>query len=221
MISCNQCGHQMADEEAKFCSRCGAPMTETISAAPSLFSQRIAKETKPDRKYAIIQETLRENPDDFEANEALLFLGSLHERRRGRTIDFSVIKCNLLCIYDCPETLSSEAYESKHRELYEGEQLNRTRALAKNPAAYYDAYLLRMAREYIDLFIRGDTRYATWGFGFARSIDSLAKSCAEPVKRMIERVRADDRLSDATREQMARALSAGYAGAFPGHSVEA
>ena len=220
MAKCIQCNHQMADEEAKFCSSCGAPMTGTTPAAPSPFAERLAKETKPARQYAIIQEALEENPDDFEANEALLFLGRLHEKRRGRDIDFSVIKCHLLCIYDGPERLSASEYGAKHHELFEGEQLRRTMALAQNPAAFFGAYLARMAREYIDLFIRGDNRYATWGFGFSRSMDSLAKSCAEPVRQMIERIRADDLLDDAGRERMARAVADGYAGVFPGHRVE-
>ena len=219
MTKCTHCGHEMRDEAVKFCSNCGAALHVEV-AEPSPFAQRLQQETKPDRKYQLIQAVLAENPDDFEANEALLFLGRLHEKRRGRALDFSIIKCHLLCIYDEPEKLSADAYDEKHHELFEGEQLMRTMALAKSPGAFFKAYLERMAREYIDLFIRGDSRYATWGFGFSRSMDSLAKTCAEPVRRMIARVQDDERLDDERRALLERAVADGFAGVFAGHRVE-
>jgi len=214
-----KCNHEMADEGARFCSSCGAPMADAAPVPPSPLAERLAAATKPDQKYRIIREALAENPEDFEANEALLFLGRLHEKRRGRHIDFSVIKCHLMSIYDEPGRFPQAEYAAKHHELFEGEQLVRTMALANNPSAFWSAYLLRMAREYIDLFIRGDSRYATWGFGFSRSMDSLAKSCAEPVRRMIERIRADASLDDERRAQVERAVRDGFAAVFPGHRV--
>jgi hypothetical protein len=77
-----------------------------------------------------------------------------------------------------------------------------------------------MAEEYIDLFIRGDSRYATWGLGFSRPADSLAKSCADPVRRMIRRIGVDERLDDERREQMMRAVIDGYAAVFPRYRAE-
>lgn len=216
---CAYCGHSLQVPEGSFCPYCGERISEPTQAEPSELALLLEKEKNPKKKYKLIQAALSRNPDDFEANEALLYLGRLHEPLRGKDIDFSVIKCHLLCIYDEPERLRPDTIEQKWAELFEGEALRRVMALSGDEKGFFVGYLRRLAREYVELFIRGSNRYASFAFGIPRPPDSMARSCGVPVARMVERVAADERLPEETRQILVDALQKGYAAVFPGYSV--
>lgn len=183
---------------------------------PSELDKRLAALRDPKAKYALIQEQLRAAPDDFAANRALLFHGRLHEPMRGRGPDFSIIKCHLFSIFEKPKECTRAQFDEKLSELTQSDLLRRVMALSAAPEAFFDAYLCRLAHDYIDLFIRGDSRYNRVAFGFARRPDAVAKLCADPVRAMLENIRTLPGIDDSLRGALSSAVRLGYAQVFPG-----
>lgn len=217
-MECIHCGSTIAVEEGqqlRFCPFCGKPLT--AEQGPSDLEKRIHAEKKPKKKYAIIQEALRVNPDDLEANRALLFHGRLHEpMTRGSGIDFSIIKCYLLHIFDDPSAYSDAVLDAKYDELLRDAQLQRTMTLSGDPETFFADYIGRLAFEYIDLFLRGDSKYASVAFGFARSMDSIARRVAPVVRHMLDEIAISARLTGEERALLLTAVREGYGRVFPG-----
>ncbi|MDR0896847.1 MAG: hypothetical protein LBN04_03220 [Oscillospiraceae bacterium] len=214
-LQCPRCGGEITYETGRtprLCPFCAAAFVATDPAAPdSPLEARLKAETRPKKKYAMIQAALRENPDDFAANRALLFHGRLHEPMRGHSVDFSIVKCHLMHIFE-DGVDNAAAYE----ELLRGDQLRRTMALAPDADAFFAAYLRRLAYEYIDLFIRGDSRNARGALGFPLRAETVAARCAEAVRKMLEGVMGSARLEAGEKLLLTEAIRDGYARAFPG-----
>ena len=219
-IQCEKCGESMQAQEGKtprLCPFCGSPYAEEADPlAPSPLDAQLSQVRDPKKKYRMIQEALSAAPDDFAVNRALLFHGRLHEPMRGRGIDFSIIKSHLLSVFETPEAYDDATLSGKYDELLRGPQLQKTMALAPDPQAFFEAYLRRLAWEYVDLFIRGDSRNSQTIFGFSRSPDSTARRCAWPVRRMLNAIRDSGRLDEKTRALLLDAVREGYLGLFPG-----
>lgn len=216
-MTCPHCGQTVdtGDATARFCPLCGQALA-TQPAQPSDLERRLTAEKKPKKKYAMIQAELAKNPDDFAANAALLFHGRLHEPMKGRALDFSIIKCHLLCVFHEPDQYPKDVLDDKYEELLRGAQLRRTMALAPDADAFFGAYIRRLAFEYIDLFIRGDSRYSNVAFGIGRTPESLARKCADPVRAMLAEIAQTGRLTEAERALLLASLREGYAQVFPG-----
>lgn len=218
--SCPHCGEEIrtvGDKPALFCQHCGKAIAEHQE---SPLSRRLRAEKNPKKKHAMIQAALAENPDDFDANRALLHHGRLHEPfavRKG--ISFANIKCHLLSVLEKPSEYTSAELDEKYEELLRGEQLRRTMALAPDADAFFDAYLLRLASEYVDLFLRGDSRNSGI-FGFPMREDTVARRCARTVRAMLEEIDRTPRLDAGERASMRRALCRGYAQVFPSYAAE-
>ncbi|MDL2319314.1 zinc ribbon domain-containing protein [Eubacteriales bacterium OttesenSCG-928-A19] len=217
-MQCPHCGGEIQNEKgqpARFCPYCGK--TLQTGQGPSPLEQRLGAERKPKKKHQIIQEVLAQNPDDLEANRALLFHGRLHEpMARGRDLDFSIIKCHLLSVFHTPEKYAPEILAAKYEELLRGPQLRRTMALSPDPDAFFAEYIDRLAYEYVDLFVRGDSKYSAVAFGIGRTPDSLARKCAEPVRDMLAEIERTDRLSETERALLRGAVRTAYARVFMG-----
>lgn len=224
-IRCPQCGGEMHAQEGRtprLCPYCGTPLPAETAAGPSALQERLRGVRDPRKRYKILCEALAQDPDSFEANEALLYHGRLHEplrAARGGGIDYSLIKCHLFSAFDTPEKYSAQALREKYDELLRGEQLLRTMALAPDAEAFFDGYLHRLAFEYIDLFLREDSRNAHVLFSFHRSQDSVARRCAAAAERMLENIRACGELDDRQRAVLLSAVRAGYERVFPGHTL--
>lgn len=218
---CPHCaGHIQMEEDqpVRFCPFCGNAVQEEANAGPSDLDLRLENEKNPKKKYRMITEALAADPDDFDANKALLFHGRLHEPlTRGKGLDFSIIKAHLLCVFDRPENYDEETLRGNFEELLRGEQLRRTMSLASNPDAFYQQYIRRLAFEYIDLFIRGDNKNSGLAFGFSRSAESTAKRCAPIVRDMLLQVEQSDRLTEAERSLLTASLREGFRRVFPGY----
>jgi len=209
------------DKMPRLCPFCGNPFAEEADPlAPSPLDTQLSQMRDPKKKYKLIQEALSAAPDDFTVNRALLFHGRLHEPMRGKGIDFSIIKCHLLSVFEQPEAYDDARLAEKYEELLRAPQLQKTMALAPNPQAFYEAYLRRLAQEYVDLFIRGDSRNSQTLFGFSRSSESAARRCAESVRRMLNTIRESNRLDEKTRALLLDAVRTGYTGLFPGHAAD-
>lgn len=216
-ITCPHCEKTVGfgdGQPVRFCPYCGKALDPQADAGSSALEKRLMAEKKPIRKYQIIQEALAANPDDYDANLALLYHGRLHEPMKGRQLDFSIIKGHLLCVFHEPDKLAPEVLDEKYEELLRGPQLRRVLALAPDPDAQFEAYLRRLAFDYVDLFIRGDSRYANVVFGFSRSPDALARRCAAPVQRMLEEISKTDRLEPDERILLRTAVRDAYTRVF-------
>lgn len=169
----------------------------------------------------MIMAVLSEFPDDFEANKALLFHGRLHEPMTTRhAVDYSVIKCHLLSVFHTPEAYAPDVLSSKLEELLRGPQLQKTMALSPDAELFFSEYMRRLAFEYVDLFIRGDSRNSTFAFGIPRSGASMARSCAVSVRRMLSGIAVSDHLSETERMLIESALRDAYARVFSGYQEE-
>lgn len=222
-IKCTHCNGEIQAEESlrpKLCPYCGKPFDGTQKPKASGLETRLAAERDPKKKYKIIQEALSIAPDDFEANKALLFHGRLHEPMRGRAVDFSIIKCYLLRVFDQPGAYTQEKLDEMFDELLRGPQLQITMALAPDGDVFLAEYLRRLAYEYIDLFIRGDSKYSRVAFGFSRSLAAMAQKCAVPVRNMLDNIQDSGQLDDTQRLLLYHAVRDGFAAVFPGSAEE-
>ena len=229
-MKCPVCGGTMQLEEGRLlraCPYCGAALSHENVArgweipGPSELEKKLAKENNPKKKYKLILAALEKDPNDFGANRALLYHGRLHEdciTRRG--IDYSVVKCYLFNVFESPEKYTDAELDAKYAELLEGEQLKKVLSLCGDADVFFRDYIRCLAAQYVDLFIRGESRNSTVMFGFRRSLDSTAKLCAEPVREMLRTIAQSARLDgrEETRALLAASVRAGYDALFPGRS---
>lgn len=229
-MKCPVCGGTMRLEEGRLlraCPYCGAELSREAAArgweipGTSELEKKLAKENNPKKKYKLILAALEKEPNDFGANRALLYHGRLHEdciTRRG--IDYSVVKCYLFNVFESPEKYTDAELDAKYAELLEGEQLKKVLSLCGDADVFFRDYIRCLAAQYVDLFIRGESRNSTVMFGFRRSLDSTAKLCAEPVREMLRTIAQSARLDgrEETRALLAASVRAGYDALFPGRS---
>lgn len=219
MNICPACRKALPEaHDARFCPFCGRPVAAPGETAPGALDARLRAEKKPGRKYEIIMEALAASPDDFEANRALLFHGRLHERMsvRGGSLSFDTIKCHLMSVFETPQAYSDAELDEKYAELLRGPQLQRVMALSGDADAFFEAYLYRLAREYMDMFIAGSSKNSTLLFGVRRSPKSFAEKCAPPARAMLAEIAASRRLTERERALLLGAVRAAYAQVFAG-----
>lgn len=231
-MKCPACGGTMQVEEGRLlraCPYCGAELLhETGKAAwqipgPSDLEKRLAKEQNPKKKYKLILAELEKNPDDFGANRALLYHGRLHENvmKRGGSLDYSIIKCYLFNIFESPERYTEAELDERYAELLEGEQLQKVLSLCGDADVFFRDYIRTLSAQYIELFIRGESRNSTYAFGFRRSLDSTARLCSEGVNKMLRTIAGSARLNgrEEIRALLLSAVREGYNALFPGKSA--
>lgn len=217
--TCAYCGgkvHAEGDRPLTICPYCAKPFPEEEKVSSSDLEKRLKAMDSPKKKYKLIMEALQNDPDDFEANKALLYHGRLHEPMKGSGVDYSIIKSHLLSVLEYPETYREEILREKYEELLRGPQLLKTMRLAPDAESFFWTYLRRLAFEYIDLFIRGDSRYNRSAFGIFRSNSTIARKCAVPVRRMLQNVKSTPYLDDTQRMILKDAIIDGYHVSFPG-----
>lgn len=221
--TCPHCGGSVqaeADRPLALCPYCGKPYAKAESAAPSGLEKQLKACKNPKQKYQKIMEALARDPNGFEANEALLYHGRLHEPMTGRGVDYAIIKCHLLSVLDHPEIYNEDKRKEKYDELLRGPQLLKTMSLAADAKGFFAAYLRRLSHEYVDLFLRGDSQNSRSAFGFFKSNSTVAKNCAIAVRRMLRNMPETPYLDDEQRAILWDALVDGYLTVFPGEGEE-
>lgn len=208
LSTCPKCGRRAQVADAAFCAYCGAAMVQKMAAPTPEGAQALLNEADrqktPEKKYKILKEAQARYPDCLAVAEALLFLGRLYERD-PRKLDFSVIKCHLWHAYLTPEEFSGEQAAAMRAEMFEHPDLKRCLELAPDADAFTRAYLQRLAKEFIQLFLRGSNRYMRSYFGF-RMGSSAAKMLAPPVAAMLVNINGDELLSRERRNMLSCAL---------------
>lgn len=126
-------------------------------------------------------------PEDLDVQRGLLMLGNL-ARRDARRIDYSVIKCYLLHVFEHPEAHPEAQQKCMTEELFAHPRLMRCMQLAPDAQAFLQDYLEEMCREYLHLFIDGQREHGggLWGFQTpSRRIRGLSRPCADMICNMM------------------------------------
>lgn len=210
---CNQCGKTIEVEGVAFCPYCGAKLkTETASEPRNEEAEKWVRKAQavasyPERKKILLK-GLEACPGSPEIAWELLFVGE-EGQKKGKSIDFSIIKCWILEIYRKPEELSAEKQESMRAQLFDAPELKECLKRFADPEQKQKEYLLRLCREFILIFLEGDSQVMGRLFGFSLERNK-EKRLAEPVSRMIERMKTDEKLLPEQREQLALAMRIAY-----------
>ena len=197
--SCPHCGKSLeALLEVAFCPYCGGAVTAyqgTSDQEPEnvrTLIEKVQAETDPRKKHDLLLAGEAEYPQSLAIAEELLFLGRLYERG-SKNVDFSIIKCYLFMLYLAPEELTKQRQNEFREELFHHPLLEKCLSLCSDKDAFLRAYLLRLEREFITLFLRGDSRYMRRIMGFAFD-NRASKLLARPVANMIATMHDDDQL---------------------------
>ena len=210
---CNQCGKTIEVEGVSFCPYCGSKLTgETIpdvqnEEAEKWVRKALASTSYPERKKILLK-GLEACPDSREIQWELLFVGEQPDKR-PRGIDYSVIKSWILEIYLKPGDFSEEKRNRMRAQLFDDPKLKQTLQLFDDPEKKQQEYLLRLCKEYVELFLEGSNLVMGNIFGF-RLERNKEKKLAVPVAEMVGRIRADEKLLPEQREQLWKILYQAY-----------
>ena len=140
----------------------------------------------------------------------MLFIGNPRpQAKKPRTMDFSIIKCWILDIYRKPGMFTPDRRDELRAELFDDPGLAECFALFDNPEQKQREYILRLCRDYIEIFLEGDNQISGTLFGF-RIDRNKEKRMAQPVAEMIERIRKDEKLIPEQRDQLWKSLYQAY-----------
>ena len=212
-IICRQCGKMIEGERLAFCPYCGAKLAAETPAVPrneeaEKWIKKAEAVTSYPEKKKILQKGLEACPDSREIAWEMLFVGEPGPKK-GRTLDFSIIKCWILEIYRKPGEFSAEKRDSMRAQLFDAPELKVCLGRFEDPEQKQKDYLLRLCREYIVIFLEGDSQVMGRLFGFSLERNK-EKRLAEPVARMIRMMQADEKLSPEQREQLCIAMRVAY-----------
>ena len=210
---CSQCGKTIEGEGIAFCPYCGAKLQapETREAvnpeAEKWIQKAMAVSSYPERKKILLK-GLEACPGSREIEWELLFVGE-EGSRRGKTLDFSIIRCWVLDIYRKPGTFSAAKRDEMRAWLFDAPQLQACLNRFEDPEMKQQEYLLRLCREYISIFLEGDNQVMGNLFGFMMS-KNKEKRLAVPAAQIITAIRKDEELSPQQREQLRKAFYQAY-----------
>ena len=209
-ILCPHCARNVAQATgAAFCPFCGGALGTAVKNPESddvrALLAKVDALDSPVKKHEMLMAALEQYPESLAVAEEVLFLGRLYERS-ARRLDFSVIKSYLLMIYLEPETFMPETIAQMRTELFSHPDLQRCLRLSDDQDAYLSHYLTKLSAQFIELFLRGSSKYMRRFFGIG--MDSRApRYLATPASRMLAAMQADTLL---TPEQRALLMHAFY-----------
>ena len=124
-------------------------------------------------------------PACIPVQEELLHLGRLYERN-PRKLDYHVIKCYLLHVFEAPEDSTEEGQQQILHELTAHPRLEKLLTLSPMPEEARRKYVLRLFREYIALFLKGSNEHMKpfMGFQLVRAEKALAGVGARMLRNM-------------------------------------
>ena len=213
-MNCRQCGKGIPGEEMLFCPYCGAKLSAEAEKKASPEAEKwlrkaMAVSSLPERKK-ILEQARAACPDDPDIEWEWLFIGHPNPKPRRGMMDFSIIKCYLLQIYLKPEEFLPERREVMRQEIFGDPQLKRCMEMAEDPQKRLDEYLLRLSREFIELFMEEDNQVMGVIFGF-RIGRNKAKRLAAPAANVLKRIEEDEGLTAEQRKLLSSAFYRSFA----------
>lgn len=211
---CKQCGKTIENEGAVFCPYCGTKLAnETVPEIRNEEAEKWIRKAQsvssyPERKK-ILGKAIEACPGDRDIEWEMLFVGE-EGPKKGRVLDFSIIKCWILELYRKPGEFSEEKRNSMRAQLFEDPKLVQCLQKFEDPKQKQQEYLLRLCREYTEIFLEGDSQVMGKLFGFSLERNK-EKRLAVPAAQMIERMKADEKLTPEQREQLWKAMYQAYA----------
>lgn len=206
---CNKCGKKITGEGMAFCPYCGSKIAvaeekEVSREAAEWIAKAMKKTSLPDRKV-ILEEAKKACPDDPAIDWELLFIGTPDPKPKRGSIDFSIIKSWALQMYRNPGDFSMERKDAMRRELFDSPQLLAVLATYEDPEAKHREYLERLCREYVDIFLKEDSRLmgTIFGIRFGRNRD---KVIGETMEAMMVQVEADENLTAEQKQMLQEAM---------------
>lgn len=209
--TCARCGREIAEAEAAFCPFCGAALAREDGLLPPGAEALLAKAARQQsnkKKLQLLAEARQQYPDCLPIEEEWLFQGKLPTTARD-ALDFSRIKCYLLQLYLTPEDFSAAQAADMRRELFEDPQLEHCLRLAEDEQAWLAGYLLRLCREYIQVFLMGSAEYMPRLLGFRLERDA-SKALAKPAAQMLRAMAADEALPQPRRALLQTAFEQAF-----------
>ena len=153
---------------------------EGADVATLVFRANAAQD--PVERHALLSRAEEMEPDNLAVQRALLLLGRLHERNAKR-VDFTVIKSYLLRCFEYE--LPRAEYDACIEEMTNHPRLARCLSLCADRAEFLSGYFYDLSRQYIELFLRGDSRHVPNLLGFTSTAKS-PEDLALPSARIIE-----------------------------------
>ncbi len=187
-----------------------------VGADVTALLRKAQEESDPIKRFALLQKAEEAAPNNLQVQKALLLHGRLHERDKHR-IDFSVIKCYLLHVFEEPDTYTFAQREDKIRELISEDRLVKAMDMAPDGQAFLKDYLTALSQEYIHLFLRGSSRHMKPMFGFAPAGKPF-RLLAAPAASMLRCMLKEQALSNDLREMLAGAFYKAYGLEFQGET---
>jgi hypothetical protein len=177
-----------------------------MSLEQLLFEARTRQDPVQVHKALTLAEAL--SPDNLEVHRGLLMLGRLHQRN-PRKLDFSVIKCFLLNSFEHPERHREQALRDMARELFDDARLARCLQLSGDPEGFLRTYLEDLSREYMRIFVAGDTSHFPRVFGLSFK-GGMQRYLAVPARDIISNMLCSPFLSPGEALLLARAFYRAY-----------
>ena len=204
-VSCIKCGKPLTVADAVFCPFCGAdqraaapaaePVSRSVSPEAEKWLRQAEKAPSVPARKKILLEARAVCPDCFPIEWELLFVGHGDKPHPRNQIDFSIIKSYLLEMYLTPEEFSEERKQADRLELFEDPQLIRCLRMSGDPDRTMQEYLLRLSREFIDLFLEGDSRINKTFLGF-RLDRNPEKTLSRAAAGVLRNIQADGQLPE-------------------------
>ncbi len=201
---CIKCGKPLTVADAVFCPFCGAdqrtappaePVSQAVSPEAEKWLRQAEKASSIPARKKILLEARAVCPDCFPIEWELLFVGHGDKPHPRNQIDFSIIKSYLLEMYLTPEEFSEERKQMDRQELFGDPQLLRCLRMSGDPDRALQDYLLRLSREFIDLFLEGDNRISKTIMGF-RLDRNPEKTLSRAAAGVLRNIQADEQLPD-------------------------
>ena len=210
-MKCTQCGREVTGNDVSFCPYCGARLERPEKTemardprAEEWVRKALAVSSLPDRKK-ILEKAKADCPNAPEIDWEMLFIGRKDPKPPRGKMDYSIIKSWLLQIYREPGELSAEKQERMRTELFEDPELLSVLERYPDPGEKMREYLTRLCREYIEIFLDGDSRLTGTIFGFriSRNKDRIIGSAAA---QMLRRIDADNKVKPEHRMMLRQAM---------------
>ena len=211
--TCSRCGKTIEGEGMAFCPYCGEKLqAESVpenrnEEAKKWVNKALSVPSYPERKKILLK-GLEACQDSPEIRWEMLFIGE-EGPKKGKVINYSIIKSWVLEIYWKPKDFSTEQKDRMRAELFDAPQLKETLALFEDPERKQEEYIQRLCREYVELFLEGNNQVMGNIFGFQIGKNKDRKLAA-PVAQMIRNIRADEKLNPEQQEMLRRALYLAY-----------